>query len=70
MGLLTFDYDDDGDLDLFVVHNTDEPVLYRNDGGNENDWPRVAVEGTVPNRDGIRARAVPTAPPVRRDAMI
>jgi hypothetical protein len=61
MGLLTFDYDDDGDLDLFVVHNTDEPVLYRNDGGNENDWLRVAVEGTVSNRDGIGARVVLTA---------
>ena len=33
-GLLTFDYDRDGDLDVFIVNNFAAPVLYRNDGGN------------------------------------
>ena len=43
-GLLTFDYDDDGDLDLFVVNNGGVPRLYRNDGGNQRRWLRVRVE--------------------------
>ncbi|MBI1319774.1 MAG: hypothetical protein GC168_12630 [Candidatus Hydrogenedens sp.] len=30
-GLVTFDYDHDGDLDIFVVNNAGHPVLYRND---------------------------------------
>lgn len=54
-GLLTFDYDRDGDLDVFVVNNEDHPVLYRNDGGNDNDWLQIETEGTVSNRDGIGA---------------
>ncbi|MBW2314136.1 MAG: CRTAC1 family protein [Deltaproteobacteria bacterium] len=47
-GLLTWDYDDDGDLDLLVVNNPSGARLYRNDGGNANDWLRVRVvhEGT------------------------
>ena len=52
-GLVTFDYDNDGDLDLFIVNNESEPVLYRNDGGNENAWLSVELQGTSSNRDGI-----------------
>jgi hypothetical protein len=54
-GLLTFDYDRDGDLDLFVVNNAGNPVLYRNDSGNQNSWLRVDTVGTDSNRDGIGA---------------
>jgi enediyne biosynthesis protein E4 len=52
-GLLSFDYDQDGDLDIFITNNGQQPILYRNDGGNDNDWLRIEVEGTVSNRDGI-----------------
>ncbi len=55
-GLLVFDYDDDGDLDVFVVNNGAGPVLYRNDGGNQNSWLRVRTVGSTSNRDGIGAR--------------
>ncbi len=54
-GLLSIDYDNDGDLDIFITKNGEEAVLYRNDGGNTNDWLRIEVEGTVSNRDGIGA---------------
>ena len=60
-GILSFDYDLDGDLDLFVVHNGTQPVLYRNDSGNARPWLRVQVEGVRSNRDGVGARITLTA---------
>ncbi len=54
-GMLQFDYDRDGDQDLFVTNCGGTPVLYRNDGGNSNNWLRVEVTGTQSNRDGIGA---------------
>lgn len=54
-GLLVFDYDEDGDQDMFVVINEDTPVLYRNDGGNSGDWLRVETVGTISNTEGIGA---------------
>ena len=53
--LLTFDYDADGDLDLFVVNNSGSPVLYRNEADDQNGWLRVKLQGTDSNRDGIGA---------------
>ena len=52
-GLLTFDFDNDGDLDIFVVNNQDHPVLYRNDTDNDNKWLKVRTTGTTSNRDGL-----------------
>ncbi|HSR50341.1 MAG TPA: CRTAC1 family protein [Acidobacteriota bacterium] len=54
-GLLTFDYDNDGDLDIFVVNNLDGGRLYRNEGGNQQDWLRVQAFGTVSNRESLGA---------------
>lgn len=54
-GLLKFDYDRDGDLDLFIVNNFQAPVLYRNDGGNENDWLQIETVGTISNTEGVGA---------------
>ncbi len=50
------DYDDDGDLDIFVLNINDRPTLLRNDGGNENNWLMVKTIGSASNRDGIGAR--------------
>ncbi len=55
-GILTWDYDADGDLDLFVSNTGDAPELYRNDGAEAADWLRVRVVGTTSNRDGLGAR--------------
>ncbi|ELS02827.1 hypothetical protein Xen7305DRAFT_00025450 [Xenococcus sp. PCC 7305] len=54
-GLLTFDYDNDGDLDMFVTNNGSDPLLYRNDSENTNDWLKVKTQGTVSNADGVGA---------------
>jgi hypothetical protein len=54
-GLLTFDYDRDGDLDVFIVNNFSAPVLYRNDGGNLGDWLQLKTVGTISNADGVGA---------------
>ncbi len=54
-GLAHLDYDNDGDLDLVIVNNEAQPILYRNDSGNANDYLRIEAEGTLSNRDGIGA---------------
>jgi hypothetical protein len=53
-GLLTFDYDRDGDLDIFIVNNHQAPILYRNNG-NSNKWLDVDLVGMISNRDAIGA---------------
>jgi hypothetical protein len=55
-GLLTFDYDRDGDVDFFIVNNNTTPILYRNDGGSTaGDWLQVRTVGVESNRDGVGA---------------
>jgi len=54
-GLLRFDFDRDGDLDLFVARANDTPILYRNNRGDEQSFLRLDLEGTTSNRDGIGA---------------
>jgi hypothetical protein len=49
------DYDDDGDVDILVANCADSPDLLRNDGGKENNWLRIRLQGTRSNRDGIGA---------------
>ena len=44
-GLLSLDYDNDGDLDVFIVNHGAKPILYRNDGGNDNDWLKIKRRG-------------------------
>ncbi len=50
------DYDNDGDVDIFVVNNGGPGLLLRNDGGNRNHWLQVELRGTRSNRQGIGAK--------------
>jgi len=58
-GMAFFDYDGDGDVDLFVGnggHGADEPnQLLRNDGLDTGHWVRIDLRGTRDNRDAVGA---------------
>ena len=47
------DYDNDGDIDVFVVNHNDRPLLLRNDGGNKRNWLKVRLRPTKSNRSGF-----------------
>jgi len=49
------DIDRDGDQDLLITTNNGPAYLYRNDGGNRNNWISIRTSGTKSNRDGIGA---------------
>jgi hypothetical protein len=55
-GFVVFDYDADGDQDVFITNNAGSPVLYRNNGGNANAWLDVRLSGTQSQRQGVGAR--------------
>ena len=54
------DYDNDGDVDVFIVNNGGSGVLLMNEGGNKKNWLEVELEGTKSNRSaiGTKLRAV------------
>ena len=57
-GLAYADYDQDGDLDVFVnvlkdENNPSNVKLYRNELDNDNNWVQIKLEGTHSNRDAI-----------------
>ena len=55
-GVAFGDYDNDGDVDIFIVNNHGPAVLLRNEGGNRNNWLHVKLIGTESNRDAVGAR--------------
>lgn len=60
-GLTCFDFDRDGDLDLFVANNSQAPAFYRNDGGNARNFLNVRLRGDGGNRLAVGARVEVTA---------
>jgi hypothetical protein len=59
-GIVAFDYDRDGDVDLFIANNQQAPRLYRNDGANGASFLEVRLRGRPPNTEAIGARIVVT----------
>jgi len=60
-GVACFDYDHDGDLDVFIANNGSGPAFFRNDGGNALKYLSVRLAGPAPNTEGIGARVFVTA---------
>lgn len=59
-GIVCFDYDRDGDIDLFVANNGQAPLLYENRGLKAH-WLQVRVAGEAGNSEAIGARVYVTA---------
>ncbi|MDO8141493.1 MAG: CRTAC1 family protein, partial [Candidatus Brocadiales bacterium] len=49
------DYDNDGDMDLYLVNYGEPNVLYQNNGNN-NHWIIIKLVGATSNKAGIGAR--------------
>lgn len=47
------DYDNDGDIDAYIVNLNDRGAFLRNNKGNQNNWLTLNLVGTTSNRDGI-----------------
>jgi hypothetical protein len=52
-GAAVVDCDNDGDLDVLISNNGQEPQLLANEGGNSHHWLQVALAGVRSNRDGV-----------------
>jgi len=55
-GAAVADYDNDGDMDVFVVNNGGPAVLLRNEVAKDNRWIEIRLEGRRSNRLGLGAR--------------
>jgi hypothetical protein len=52
------DFDNDGDIDMLVMNQSEPPSLLRNDAPRANNWIEVRLEGTRSNRSAIGARVL------------
>jgi enediyne biosynthesis protein E4 len=55
------DYDNDGDMDIYIVNLNGLNKFLRNNKGNQDNWLIINLKGTTSNRDGIGARVKITA---------
>ena len=51
--IITGDFDNDGATDLLITQNHGPAVLLRNEGGNKNNWFRLALKGLGDNKSAI-----------------
>ena len=50
------DIDNDGDIDILTTTSNGPAHLFRNDGGNSNNWIKIQLVGDKSNRNGIGTR--------------
>ena len=51
--IITADFDNDGATDLLITQNHGPAVLLKNEGGNKNNWLRLALKGLNSNKSAI-----------------
>lgn len=56
------DYDNDGDLDIYLTNYGENCILHRNDNNNGNNWFKVHLQGTQSNQDGLGSKIKITTP--------
>lgn len=65
-GVIAFDYDGDGDLDILQINEGREeptlPILFRNDTVSDNDWLQIKLisNGSAPNGIGAYVTVTPS----------
>jgi hypothetical protein len=60
IGVVCFDFDRDGDVDIFVANNDGPSRFFRNDTGNRLNHLHVRLRGRPPNTQGIGGRVYVT----------
>ena len=50
------DYDNDGDIDIYIVNLNSQGMFLRNNKGNQNNWLILDLVGNSSNKDGVGAR--------------
>jgi len=50
------DYDNDGDIDIFIMNLDSQGMFLRNNQGNQNNWLTLNLIGESSNRDGVGSR--------------
>lgn len=50
------DYDNDGDIDIYIANLDSQGMFLRNNKGNQNNWLTLNLVGHTSNRDGIGSR--------------
>ncbi len=50
------DYDNDGDIDIYIVNLDSIGMFLRNNKGNQNNWLTLNLVGKSSNRDGVGSR--------------
>jgi len=61
-GLVIWDYDNDGDMDIIISHLDHKgiPSLLRNEGGNSNNWLGLTLKGKNNEAAAIAAKVTVT----------
>jgi hypothetical protein len=55
-GSAVADYDNDGDLDIYLVNADGPNVMYRNEIGNRSNWVKLRFTGEASNARGVGVR--------------